>query len=216
MQPPKTFLTPFYSRLARLHVTESNETFHVTTNNVHSFSIKGNKVHQLSINGILVPVVTSDGVIRLHATEARGWKVRPVPDTFFILVDCIQSSTCDLPISAQPPGRIQAILTSAAPLTIVAPDKGLGRERSSALRIAHSLNVYHKLDTNIIDSSEALKKVSEGTLGSGNIVVIGDPATPFVQYILAEKKTPFRIDGASLTLAGRHLVEPGLGMVTFQ
>lgn len=45
---------------------------------------------------------------------------------------------------------------------------------SVALRFAHDLALYHRLDAEIITSSEA---ILPGALGPGNVVVIGNDAS---------------------------------------
>jgi hypothetical protein len=107
--------------------------------------------------------------------------------------------------------RAQTILNTFSPFTIVIPDATPSQEFSVALRIAHALNVYHRLDAEIIESSEAMERMIGGTLASGNVVVIGNAGTPFVKWALERKETPFGIDGAVLSLRGRALIEPGLG-----
>lgn len=112
----------------------------------------------------------------------------------------------------QASGRLQAVLSSAAPLLIIIPKYGPSREFSVALRIAHDLNTYHKLDSEILQSSDALQNAKDGRLGHGNIVVIGDTQNPFTRWILGRKETSFELEGSSLKLKGRIFVEPGLGI----
>ncbi|KIM87650.1 hypothetical protein PILCRDRAFT_287259 [Piloderma croceum F 1598] len=76
-------------------------------------------------------------------------------------------------------GRMQTVLATAAPLLLVVPDDIPPHELSIALRIAHDLNVYHKLDGEIIRSSEAMRRGKENHLSIGNIVVIRDPQSSF-------------------------------------
>jgi hypothetical protein len=113
-------------------------------------------------------------------------------------------------------GRIQAILTSTRPIQIIIPQSGPSRERSAALRLAHTLNVYHKLDVDIVDSAEALRDIHDGTFTPGNVIAIGDTQVPLIQQLLAEKRTPFQIDGMSLSVNGRPLTQPGLGAIAAQ
>ena len=117
----------------------------------------------------------------------------------------------DLTTTTHPSSRIQAILTSTVPIQIVVPERGPTRELSAALRLAHTLDVYHKLHVDIVDSAEALNNIRDGTFSPGNVIVIGGVTTPLVQHILAAKRTPFQIDGTSLSVNGRPLIEPGLG-----
>jgi hypothetical protein len=76
----------------------------------------------------------------------------------------------------QSSGRMQNILTSSGPLIIVVPFNYHHREMSAALRLAHDLNLYHRLDSSIILSSEAVTASAE-TLNQGNVVAIGNDAS---------------------------------------
>ncbi len=74
----------------------------------------------------------------------------------------------------QASGRIQAVLSSNGPITLVIPDDNHTHEMNVALRIAHDLELYHRLDSEIIRSSEAFENDS---LSQGNVVVIGNDAS---------------------------------------
>ena len=148
-------------------------------------------------------------------TSAGSWTVRP---SYSRLNDICSEPNLDVQ-RAKPKNlthsssRIQAILTSTMPIQIIIPHKGPTRERSAALRLAHTLNVYHKLDVDIVDSAEALKNIRDGTLTPGNVIAIGDTETPLIRHLLAEKRTPFQIDGTSLYVNGRPLTRAGLGTI---
>jgi len=160
----------------------------------------------LVIDGVTVPLTDHCGVIYLQADGSGNW-IANLPTATSLLQTTAETT---VPFSG---GRIQAILNSPAPLTIVVPDASasLCREFSVALRIAQALNVYHKLDTEIVESSEALKGMQDGTLASRSIVVVGNATTPFVKWVLERKETPFYIENESLRLRGRSLTEPGRG-----
>lgn len=110
----------------------------------------------------------------------------------------------------RPPGRAQLILTSNAPLTIVVP-LDAAHELSIALRIAHVLGVYHKLDTSIVTFSE-YALTNSGT-PPGNVVLIGNPATSAVEWLLQKGPTPWSLRDSSLFLQGRAVTQAGQGMV---
>lgn len=109
-------------------------------------------------------------------------------------------------------GRMQAVLTSAAPIILVIPDDAQSQELSVALRIAHELNTYHRLDAEIMQSAEALQDLEASALNEGNIVVIGNSSSPFVHWTLNQKKTPFQLNHSQLALNGLTLNALGLGM----
>lgn len=80
-----------------------------------------------------------------------------------------------------PPGRVQNIFDTAAPLTIVisSDPKAYRTSLSAALRISHSLDVYLKLGSEIlldIDAIRILEAIQGGSESDhlrGNLVVLG-------------------------------------------
>ena len=93
----------------------------------------------------------------------------------------------------QPPSRIQTILTSIAPITLLAANEMIAENLSVALRIAHDLHLYHKLDSEIITESVALHRSKHGTWPAGNVVFIGTAFSQFAKLVLQEDKTSFQI-----------------------
>ena len=123
-------------------------------------------------------------------------------------------------LAPQQSGRLATILQSAGPLTIVVPAlHASSRALSVAHRIAHDLDVYHKLDAEIVADGAALQRLGAGELGPGNVVVVGmggsgDAASEgrFARQVLGLGKTAFGMDdGAVLTLRGQRLDEPSQG-----
>lgn len=86
---------------------------------------------------------------------------------------------------------MQEILSSAAPLVLVVSDQPSSHSLSIALRIAHDLHTYHKLDSEIWRSSEALLRAEANRLGNGNIVIIGDVSPKFAQWTLSRISSAF-------------------------
>lgn len=80
---------------------------------------------------------------------------------------------------------MQEILSTSAPLVLVISDEPSSHTLSLALRIAHDLNKYHKLDSEILRGSEALALAEANGLGRGNIVVLGDGSPTFSQWCLS-------------------------------
>lgn len=105
-------------------------------------------------------------------------------------------------------GRIQRILSTSAPLTIIIPSKSLDHTLSAALRIVHDLDAYLRLDSEIIDDDEAMQRLQTNALGQGNIVVLGGPQSRFFEHIIQQKKTPVSIAKGVLSIGGRPIDEP--------
>ncbi|KAI6043011.1 hypothetical protein EDC04DRAFT_2654078 [Pisolithus marmoratus] len=80
----------------------------------------------------------------------RSWKILPEGDTD--------------PVIFQPRQRLQAILSSAAPLTLLISSFALPYELSAALRISYALRLYHSLDAQIVSLKEleSLADIDEG------------------------------------------------------
>ncbi len=119
-------------------------------------------------------------------------------------------ASSDIPV-APPTGRIANLLTTSAPMVIVIPDRTPSRLLSAALRIAHALDLYHKLDAEIVDDEEAMRRLKEGLLGLGNMVILSSgKLSAFATTILDKRQTPFGVRGGSLELRGRLLNEPSM------
>lgn len=97
------------------------------------------------------------------------------------------------------------ILQSPGPIQFVVSDDDDGLSLRAAIRLAHSLDVYHKLDVSIVEAHEAVSLLATGTLGSGNIVIVGGRNNTFLKSMLPAASTPFSLDSQGLSLNGRQL-----------
>lgn len=105
---------------------------------------------------------------------------------------------------APPPGRLQAILSSEGPIIIIISEVHESRELSLALRIVHILQIHHQLDSTIITEGEALAKSRSASWDSGNLVVIGQPSSNFVTYLLDQREGPIRTKVLDTTFRVHH------------
>jgi hypothetical protein len=101
---------------------------------------------------------------------------------------------------------MQQILKSPTTITIVIPNDLSSRAAQSGYRIAHDLNLYHKLDVDIITDSVAVQRLQNTNLGAGNLVVVGSPRDQFAGEILKEGKTPFHVQDGSLSFRGESFI----------
>jgi len=108
---------------------------------------------------------------------------------------------------------METVLSTAAPLQLVVPDSMPMQKLSIALRVAHDLNKYHKLDSEIIRSSEAMQRGQEGHLSSGNIIVISDPQSLFSQWCFKRQISAFDVNITPPQVNGRPLDDPSQGML---
>ncbi|ETW85653.1 hypothetical protein HETIRDRAFT_150141 [Heterobasidion irregulare TC 32-1] len=204
-----TLATP--GRLARLTVQEQDGAVSVRTSNVASFSfdVVRARVASLKVDGaeLRLPDSSLDAKAIHVKKTADGWEPRAPRGAAALL-------------APQPSGRLATILQSAGPLTIVVPAlHASSRALSVAHRLAHDLDVYHKLDAEIVADGAALQRLGAGELGPGNVVVVGmggsgDAAAEgrFARQVLGLGKTAFGMDdGAMLTLRGQRLDEPSQG-----
>lgn len=110
-----------------------------------------------------------------------------------------------------PAGRMARILSSPAPVCLIIPQKSEEHIHVAA-RLAHDLDVYHKLDAEIIDAAEALDKLDRGLLGTANLITFGGIRNEFTVRLLQRSATPFRLSSQNLSLRGR-VIEDGLGSI---
>jgi hypothetical protein len=104
------------------------------------------------------------------------------------------------------------ILQSPGPIQLVIPDKDDEVSLYAAIRLAHSLDIYHKLDVNIMNAREASSLLENGSLGLSNIVVLGGKNSSFLKSILALAATPFCFYDGGLTLNGRQIAPESTAM----
>lgn len=105
------------------------------------------------------------------------------------------------PVTPQPRQRLQAILSSTAPLTLLVPSFSLPHELSAALRISYALRLYHSLDAQIISLQELN---SFADVGEGNLVVIGCAKEPLVQAWLERAGSAWKFKDGSWCFSERR------------
>lgn len=105
---------------------------------------------------------------------------------------------------------MQAILSSPGPIIIVTPGRNR-KDISAALRLCHTLHVYHRLDAEIITEDTALQWNTLGAWPSGNIIFIGTPSSPFTKEVLQWKKTAIRVIDSIPTVGTRNFNKAGQG-----
>ncbi|KAL0947293.1 hypothetical protein HGRIS_013412 [Hohenbuehelia grisea] len=189
-------------RLGRIEVeTSAAGRVQVTPRNVHSFTIDlslwPNTSFAVNDDNLMVQTVTDN--ILISRTASGEW----------------QSASFDnsAPPIASQFGRVQSILISPGPLTIVVPSKSPSRELSVAQRIAHDLGVYHRLDAEISLEHDIRVAWESGILSPGNVIVIGRHTSDFVNWLLGKKQTPFATSDSGFAVANHKLREKSLGAV---
>ncbi|EPQ58538.1 hypothetical protein GLOTRDRAFT_36458, partial [Gloeophyllum trabeum ATCC 11539] len=186
-------------RLGRLVVSQRDNFTEVRTVNIRTFSIHSRNLPtgDLVINGIDVSIATSAkeaGSVRLRFSVDR-------PGQVYVLDN------------VQPSGRMSTALSSKGPVLIVISDTRETRSLSVALRLAHVLNLYHKLDAEIITDDHLMRLVQEDQVGGGTLVVIGNTSGNFTTWCLGRGETPFAIQGTALALQGRSLGGDSVGAI---
>ncbi|KAJ7285998.1 hypothetical protein C8J57DRAFT_1286459 [Mycena rebaudengoi] len=185
-------------RLGRLTVEAlPDNKIRVVTSNVIRFSVLSDmwELNSLYIDKSAMevpPEYHGVGAITFERDETKTWNIGAEKTA-------IQKSA-----------RIQSFLSTAAPFVIAVADGTNSHHMSLALRIAYDLNAYHRLDAEIVVSAESLQERLDSP---GNILIIGDTASPFVHKLLKRAETPFRVDGENLTLRNTILDEAGLGIL---
>ncbi|PPQ70920.1 hypothetical protein CVT24_009982 [Panaeolus cyanescens] len=213
-------ITP--GRLGRLTVkripsrgSNTTESYTVYTSNIRQFSPPSSLARNVVITVDDIAVSNdawSDNasILMLHLDDRLGrhwkWKVNePIPFRM-ILADAELSQICidqsSKPAASNPPGRVQAILSSPGPITIVTTTVDDARESSIASRLAYVLQLYHRIDSEIISQEEAANRTQQDTWLAGNVVLIGTPRSTYIQKLLEDQRTPvgFTRDGAGFTV----------------
>ncbi|KAK0197474.1 hypothetical protein F5146DRAFT_48465 [Armillaria mellea] len=159
-------------RLGRLRVERASDlAVRIHTSNLQRFSVDTTiyNISTVYVDNSKVHISKDNaGTIHFEAVEQKVWKT---------------SNHSEIQLS----GRMQAILSSNGPIVLVIPDDTgtYPQELSVARRIAHDLGLYHRLDTEIIRSSEAF---DPDFLSQGNIVAIGNEASA---SFMQNKRLPF-------------------------
>lgn len=111
----------------------------------------------------------------------------------------------------QPSGRLQLFLTSAGLIDLFVRDEA--HAISLALRIAHDLDTYHKIGSQIILATTSPDGEPPGRSGRGNAMFIGVPEDPFIINMLGKLKTPTMYDKQTgiLSVGGHSWKEKSIG-----
>ncbi|KAL5532933.1 hypothetical protein ACEPAF_4707 [Sanghuangporus sanghuang] len=170
-------------RLARLHVKTRDGITVVRTVNVRSFSL-AHSVH------------TDHGTMVIDRTRLA----RSVQERRFSLAAAETWIEREAAPSSRPmpPGRVQNIFDTTAPLTIIISSDArvYPKMLSAALRIAQALDVYLKLDSEIILDTDAVQVVEstnrKGLAGHclrGNLVILGGAENALSRKLLTNPAT---------------------------
>ncbi|TFK46034.1 hypothetical protein OE88DRAFT_1729383 [Heliocybe sulcata] len=198
----ESLLSP--GRLARLAVTEHETSIEVRTTNVGIFTIDRHRLHarRLVVDGMSLPLpADKGGNVRIAVNKS--------PQRSIVASDSARSSI-------QPSGRMSIALSSRGPFLLVIPDATSGRPLSVATRLAHALNLYHKLDAEIITDDEMMDRAERDTIDAVNLVVIGDVSMDFIKWYMGRRDTPFAIENGSLRLQGRPFIQGSRGAIFLQ
>ena len=218
-----------FTSLSRLQVTQdSSGLVSIRTTNVLQFTLEihgftlGDIIYldgkELSLRDIGQHSTTVD-LIRFNKNLERKWVVCYTRHNFLPSYSCLFKAILPADISPdiQPSGRLSLILNSDAPLSLVIPastnNPFPNTELSYALRISHDLLTYHKLDAEIINDDEAMRRYQTGNFGTGNIVIMDGPnKTSFGRWLLDQNMTDIRRAGTGgLTLNNTPLSGPSMG-----
>lgn len=192
--------------------------YEIETSNVRHFStppsVNRNVLLRVDDSVISNDARSNDDVTSLHLDDEGHWHWKVISNHNICLKHsrwhCRQfflffGKICETVTYKQPPGRVQAILTSPGPITIVTTSAVDTGEYSVALRVAYVLYLYHRIDSEIIDEEEAISRTQRGTWSAGNVVLIGTPRSQFIRSMLASRNTPIRVtvEGTGFTVKSR-------------
>ncbi|TFK42788.1 hypothetical protein BDQ12DRAFT_293178 [Crucibulum laeve] len=181
-------------RISRLHIEIVGDLINIITSNVQTFSLALEYYDTTSLR------FTVDGAPISMSTEVKDTEKA----LFFRDHQRTWQIVLHPTVSIQPPSRLQSILTSDGPIVLVVSDETQPREMSMALRIAHDLHLYHRLDAEILRKQEYADITPEDNsrVHRGNVVIIGTFSSPLVQRVLREGRTPFVSQHSRMLLNG--------------
>ncbi|PPQ74195.1 hypothetical protein CVT26_004492 [Gymnopilus dilepis] len=82
---------------------------------------------------------------------------------------------------------------------------------AAALRLSHILQLYHRLDSDIILEDRALQWNSLQSWPSGNIIFIGNSSSLFAQEVLQSKKTAVDVSDSVAKVGNKKFNKAGQG-----
>ncbi|KAH7909149.1 hypothetical protein BJ138DRAFT_1090031 [Hygrophoropsis aurantiaca] len=185
-------------RLARLQV-QDNEGFTIlkaTNTSMISVDMNVYRINAVSINGhtVAADFVGLNGMLWFSKNSEAGTPGWTISDTV---------PNTGIPSQLT---RIHSVLSTAGPLKLVIPAKRPSPELTVALRIAHDLQKFHKLES----------EITTGEIGrptTGNVVIIGGAETDFVQRQLESSDSPFRYRNGAWILEDREFIRPSSGII---
>lgn len=102
-------------------------------------------------------------------------------------------------------------MSTSGPITIIISATSVAHELSVAQRLAHVLQLYHKIDSEIVPEHAVLAQIEDGSWPAGNVVVIGLPSSLLVKGILAKNKTSVSIIDSVVHVGWRRFSRPDQG-----
>jgi hypothetical protein len=129
-----------------------------------------------------------------------------------VMLILLQEMTLATSSRAQRTGRLQNLLMTEGTILLIVPDHD-EHMLSAALRVAHGLNVYHKLDTEIITHAVAVEGMASSVPNPGNMIVFGTPHDHLVQSILNQQQTPIDVRQNTLIINRKPIYESSYGMI---
>jgi len=182
-------------RLGKLRITKSGRgTIEIDSTNVRQFTMgwKGNSsTRVIDIEGQAVNSAEGEPFLRFRKDSEDTWRVRRVLLSICHLNRPFQITYPeDHAPDIQPSGRLSLILSSQTPILFVIPDED-DMSLSYALRLAHDLDTFHKLDAEVLTDAEAGDLLERGSLGPSNIVILDGPnKTSFGRRLLKGPNHP--------------------------
>ncbi|KAF7311632.1 hypothetical protein MKEN_01066400 [Mycena kentingensis (nom. inval.)] len=179
-------------RLARLAVNLRGDTLYISPSNVQRFSISSEdwRATSIAIDGSVLNLSSALVPVSFERTGRKTWK----------------AADASIALHPQPFGRIQSFLSSSAPFQLVLLDAG---HLPFALRIAHDLYTYHRLDSEILVGADTMQ-----TAHNGNVLVIGETSSEVpVADLLQDHRTPFFVDDHRIAIQETVFNQPGQGIL---
>ncbi|KAH9925275.1 uncharacterized protein B0H18DRAFT_1170833 [Fomitopsis serialis] len=179
-----------------------------------SGSLHGWRIHQLLVPGRIgrLTVVLSGTSIEVRTNNVAVFSIQHIPryaadvlviDGFTFPMDALRDNSHNAVHFSREVvhGKLARILTSPVPIVIIYESSSQS-SLSATLRLASALDGYHKLDAEIIDDAEAVRRLHIESLGTANIVVVTNGKGEFAQSLLSQERTAFTLNNRTLLLRG--------------
>lgn len=173
-------------------------------------AIRWSVISVLNVDGNEITLEMED---RRYSGEGNVWFAKDGSSSEGVLTWKLSPHYQNNTIPNQPRQRLQAILSSPAPLTLLVPSLAPSPELCAALRIAYTLRLFHAIDAQVTAVHEL---TSLADFDEGNLVVICCARERLIQAWLEQVGSAWKFDNDAWCFGGRRFVRPSSAILFLQ